>query len=564
MYTKYFGFNEKPFTLTPNPRFIFLSKHHKEAFAHLLYGINNHYGFIELIGEVGTGKTTVLRTLLGQLQEENYRTALIFNPCLTGSELLRSINHEFGLEAKSEYTNELLAELNRFLLSETENGRTVVLVIDEAQNLKPEVLEQIRLISNLETDNDKLIQIILAGQPELEALLERPDLRQLNQRIAVRYRLKSMSMNETRDYIKHRMEIAGDTGGVSFTRYAIKWIHLYTRGVPRMINILCDRALLIGYGDERRRITSTLVSRGIREILNLPQAGRQRLTLMAAAVIVILCSLLAIVTVQQKTAASPKQAQPAPSETVSKNEASDSKTTSASTKETAAPVQKTESMSDVKTDIQEDILTYDQHDFHIHAFNAIAEKWGVRPIKIFGGKLTIPDIFSKLAEKRNLQLAEFNGSLETALSYNLPLLASTKASGNLGHYFLAITAHNGDTLSISPSLKGKESLAIKELNQALTGRFYLVWQNRGQIPTTLANGEARFEIRTLQLLLQKAGFYKERIDGAYSSATIKGVRDFQHAKGITDNPQLGELTLAVLSFYDSTNTIPTLKGHTSP
>ena len=165
MYTKYFGFNEKPFTLTPNPRFIYLSKHHKDAFAHLLYGINSHYGFIELIGEVGTGKTTVIRTLFNQLQDESYRTALIFNPCLTGVELLRSICHEFGIISKSEYANELVAELNDFLLSETSKGRTVVLVIDEAQNLKPEVLEQIRLISNLETENDKLIQIILVGQP---------------------------------------------------------------------------------------------------------------------------------------------------------------------------------------------------------------------------------------------------------------------------------------------------------------------------------------------------------------------------------------------------------------
>jgi general secretion pathway protein A len=268
MYTKYFGFNEKPFTLTPNPRFIFLSKNHKEAFAHLLYGINNHYGFIELTGEVGTGKTTVLRTLLGQLQDENYRTALIFSPCLTGVELLRSINTEFGINATSQYSNELLAELNRFLLTETTEGRTVVLVIDEAQNLQPDVLEQVRLISNLETENDKLIQIILAGQPELEILLGRSDLRQLNQRIAVRYKLCSMSMDETRSYIRQRMEVAGETGGVSFSNYSIKLVFIATRGVPRMINILCDRILLIAYGDERRRITSIIVIRAIWEVLN--------------------------------------------------------------------------------------------------------------------------------------------------------------------------------------------------------------------------------------------------------------------------------------------------------
>jgi general secretion pathway protein A len=268
MYTKYFGFNEKPFTLTPNPRFIFLSKNHREAFAHLLYGINNHYGFIELTGEIGTGKTTVLRTLLEQLQEDNYRTALIFSPCLTGVELLRSINSEFGIESRSYHSNELLAELNRFLLSESSVGRTVVLVIDESQNLQPDVLEQIRLISNLETENDKLIQIILAGQPELENLLERPDLRQLNQRIAVRYKLRSMSMLETRHYIRQRMEIAGETGGVSFSQLAIRLIYCATQGVPRMINILCDRSLLIAYGNEQRRISGFTVLQGMLEVLN--------------------------------------------------------------------------------------------------------------------------------------------------------------------------------------------------------------------------------------------------------------------------------------------------------
>ncbi len=274
MYTKYYGFNEKPFTLTPNPRFIYLSKNHKEAFAHLLYGINNHYGFIELIGEVGTGKTTVLRTLLSQLNEENYRSALIFNPCLTGVELLRSINHEFGLNSESEYSNELLEELNLFLLHGNTHGITVVLVIDEAQNLSPLILEQLRLISNLETEDDKLIQIILAGQPELSTLLDRPELRQLNQRIAVRYRLRSMSMDETRTYIRHRMVVAGETGGVSFSRPALTLIHLYTRGLPRLINNLCDRALLIGYGDEQRRISALVIMRAIKELRTARQRRR--------------------------------------------------------------------------------------------------------------------------------------------------------------------------------------------------------------------------------------------------------------------------------------------------
>jgi len=308
MYTRYFGFNEKPFTLTPNPRFIFLSKNHKEAFAHLLYGINNHYGFIALIGEVGTGKTTVLRTLLGQLQDTTYRSALIFNPCPTGLELLRSINSEFDIPAHHGQATELLAELNQFLLAENAKGRTVVLVIDEAQTLRPEVLEQVRLISNMETENDKLIQIVLAGQPELESLLARPDLRQLTQRIAVRYRLQFLSMDETRAYIRHRMEVAGETGGVSFDSNALRLIHLYTRGIPRMINVLADRALLVAYGDERRRIGMGIVLRAIGEITGLSR--RRRLMLTVAGLTAIVIALILAAGAVRHPSASTDAAQP--------------------------------------------------------------------------------------------------------------------------------------------------------------------------------------------------------------------------------------------------------------
>lgn len=294
MYTTYFGFKEKPFTLTPNPRFIYLSKNHKEAFAHLLYGIRHHYGFIALIGEIGTGKTTVVRTLLEQLKDEKYRTALVFNPCITGIELLRCINKEFGLDSNGGLASDLLLSLNSFLLKENTEGRTVVLVIDEAQNLKPEVLEQLRLISNLETENDKLIQIVLAGQPELGKLLRQQNLRQLNQRIAVRYRLKPMNFNETAVYIRHRMLVAGETGGVAFTRLALFGIHLYAMGVPRSTNILCDRALLVAYGNEKRTITAGIVLDALLEIFEFHRFFRIALprTLIAAAALALLFFLL--------------------------------------------------------------------------------------------------------------------------------------------------------------------------------------------------------------------------------------------------------------------------------
>lgn len=266
MYCDFYGFKEKPFTVTPNPRFVFLSKNHKEAFAHLIYGIDNHAGFISLTGEVGTGKTTVLRTLLGQLDDATFRCALILNPCLSAPELLRSINREFGITWEGLNSADLLDAFNRFLLAENHAGRTVVLVIDEAQNLEPLVLEQIRLISNLETETDKLIQIILAGQPELTQILQKPELRQFGQRITVRYHLSSMDFDDTRDYIEHRLEVAGGWRSATFTRPAMKKIYRYSKGIPRLINIVCDRTLLIGYIEESREISARMAARAVAEV----------------------------------------------------------------------------------------------------------------------------------------------------------------------------------------------------------------------------------------------------------------------------------------------------------
>lgn len=266
LYCDFYGFREKPFTITPNPRYVFLSKQHQEAFAHLIYGIENHAGFIELVGEVGTGKTTVLRTLLEQLNDDRHHLALIFNPCLSAIELLRSINREFSIAWEGMENEQLLAALYEFLLAENGAGRTVALIIDEAQNLQPHVLEQIRLISNLETNTDKLIQIVLAGQPELLNLLARPELRQLAQRITVRYQLQPLDEDDLRGYISHRLLVASGYSTVEFTQGALKQIFKYSGGVPRVINVLCDRALLIGFTKEIREIGVDHVKQAIREI----------------------------------------------------------------------------------------------------------------------------------------------------------------------------------------------------------------------------------------------------------------------------------------------------------
>jgi general secretion pathway protein A len=263
MYCDFFGFSEKPFTITPNPHFVFLSSIHREAFARLLYGVDSHAGFIALTGEVGTGKTTMLRTLLTQLAPEKYSSALIFNPCVSAEQLLAGICREFGVEADDKG---YLDALNRFLLEQSAAGRTVVLVIDEAQNLTPDVLEQIRLISNLETEQEKLIQIILAGQPELNDVLRRHDLRQLNQRITVRCRLTPMKLDDTAHYIDHRLNISGSRIPNIFSRGAIRRIYRFSHGVPRLINVVCEQALVMAWTREIRSISPAIAAEVISEL----------------------------------------------------------------------------------------------------------------------------------------------------------------------------------------------------------------------------------------------------------------------------------------------------------
>ena len=266
MYCDHFGFSEKPFTITPNPHFVFLSTVHREAFARLLYGVDSHAGFIALTGEGGTGKTTMLRTLLTQLDPEKYTCALIFNSCMSSEQLLASVCRELGIETVEQNRYGYLEALNGFLIDQNSKGRTVILVIDEAQNLAPEVLEQVRMISNLETERDKLIQIILAGQPELNAVLRRHDLRQLSQRITVRCRLAPMNIDETSQYISHRLRISGSRIPDIFSARAVKRIYRYSHGNPRLINVVCEQALVMAWTRETQSVSPSIVADVIAEL----------------------------------------------------------------------------------------------------------------------------------------------------------------------------------------------------------------------------------------------------------------------------------------------------------
>ena len=266
MYCAKFGFKERPFKLVPDPEYLFLSKSHQEAIAHLNYAISNGDGFVKITGEVGTGKTTLCRVFIDSVKDKlDIEVAYIFNPMLNSVELLQLINEEFAIKSDLNNTKDLINILNKFLIKKKEQGSKVVLLIDEAQNLSFEVLEQIRLLSNLETKNQKLIEIILLGQPEFDNILKSYKLRQLNQRITLHRKIYPLTFKETVYYIQHRLYIASDHNIVDFNMKAFKKIFKYSRGVPRLINKVCDRALLTAFNLDKTIIDASIINCAISE-----------------------------------------------------------------------------------------------------------------------------------------------------------------------------------------------------------------------------------------------------------------------------------------------------------
>jgi general secretion pathway protein A len=296
MYLTFFGITEKPFAITPDPRYLYLGRRHADALAHLVYGINDAGGFIQLTGEVGTGKTTTIRSLLARAPK-NAEIALIINPRLSALEFLQTICEELGIgipDGAMGNAKELVDLLNRYLLRAHAAGRRVVLIVDEAQNLDVDVLEQVRLLTNLETESQKLLQIILIGQPELRELLGRNELRQLAQRITARYHLQPLSREETAAYVRHRLRIAGATSEI-FSRSALREVHRVSGGVPRVINIVCDRALLGAYTEDQHGVSAMLVRRAAGEVFGQRLAPGWLTPVVAGSSLLLLFAALAIV-----------------------------------------------------------------------------------------------------------------------------------------------------------------------------------------------------------------------------------------------------------------------------
>jgi len=265
MYKSFFGLKENPFNVNPDPRFLFLTQQIEEALAGLMYGIQTKKGFITLTGEVGTGKTTLINRLLDWLHQRQTRTAFLFNSRMNTNQLFDFILAEFDIPCESRTKSQQLMKLNQWLLERYRHGETAVLIVDEAQNLSYPVLEEIRLLTNLETSTEKLLQIVLSGQPELEEKLKLPQVRQLRQRIMLRCKTAPLTTEQTADYINERLRIAGATGDPIFGKEAVETIHLYSLGIPRVVNLLCEHALVNSYVDQKRVVTGKVIEDVARE-----------------------------------------------------------------------------------------------------------------------------------------------------------------------------------------------------------------------------------------------------------------------------------------------------------
>jgi len=527
MYLDFHGFREKPFNLTPDPRFVFLSKTHKEAFAHLLYGIDHRVGFIGLTGEVGSGKTTVLRALLGQLDPDHHRTALIFNPCLSAPELLQNINREFGIATSSNSLGPLDG-LNQFLLQQNTEGRTVVLIIDEAQNLEAPVLEQIRLISNLETDKEKLIQIVLSGQPEFAQILKRNEMRQLSQRIIVRYHLQPMDFQDTAHYISHRLQVAGGRNGRIFSRGALKRIYSYSQGLPRLVNAACDRALMTAYSRDAARVSSRIAEAGIKDMKRDTAGFSLKKRLILIPTFVMLVALIAAsVYFIRPDFIDPYTAPPI-------------KETGGQTKKDPVIIG-----AELSRAMVAELGRVSEPESARRAFNTLAGFWNVPPVPE-SPNLNPFNGMASAALDRDLRLYRSSGNLGALLRIDYPAALELSLPGVRGKRFVSLVGMEEEQLLIDPPIAGRKSLSFSEIEKYWSGQALFLWRDFLNLLKSVSPGSKGEQIKKLQGLLEEAGAYNKPLTGVYNADTLSAVKEFQSSTGIEQDGIVGGQTLMLL------------------
>ena len=535
MYLSFFGLNEKPFSITPDPRYLFLSERHAEAMAHLLYGIKEAGGFIQLTGEVGTGKTTIVRSLLAQTPE-NAEIALILNPRMTAPEFLLTLCEELGIGVPARAIGslkDLVDVLNDYLLRAHAAGRRVVLVVDEAQNLAPEVLEQVRLLTNLETNTQKLLQIILIGQPELRELLDRSELRQLAQRITGRYHLDPLSGPETIAYVRHRLRVAGATSEI-FTRRALQRIYRLSGGVPRVINILCDRALLGGYSMDRHRITTGLVRQAGTEVFGR-HAGRPWIVWSGAGAAVLLVAGTVALWRLAPALWMASSAQAQPLQRTAQHQPANAKGHDAPAHAAAAS-----SSAGAQQSLPQLLSRYAGETSAQAAYAKLFRLWGLR----YTDGATGP---CRQASGHGLFCLTEQGSLGQLRLYNRPaMLLLTDSAGHTYHVVVRQLGRAHATLELGPT---PCRVGLAALTRDWLGAYVMLWHPPDGRLHTLSAGMSGSGVRWLRTSLQQLeGVHSSGSgDNVYDAGLVQLVRRFQRTHGLVVDGIAGVETQVAVS-----------------
>jgi general secretion pathway protein A len=538
MYTPYYGFREKPFNLSPDPRFLYLSGSHREVLGHLVYGIEQGEGFMAITGEVGTGKTTLCRTLLRRLGAES-EVAFIFNPTLTPLELLKAINSEFGLSTFGDSRPELTDALNDFLLEQRHEGRRVLLIVDEAQNLSTETLEQLRLLSNLETETSKLLQIVLLGQPELDQKLSAKDLRQLRQRISVWWHLGPLDAAETREYVRHRLRVAGAQERPIFTDAALRTLHQLSKGVPRVINLLCDRALLAGYADQKAQIGRRLVLRAAVELR--PARPRRRLArawlgLAAAALLMAGGGALSWVALASREPAPVAASEPAPTPAVSAP--APVEPASAQRPQTAALPRAV-----VEAELDPALTWLTPERSVAETLLATLAVWDL-PYEE-RDEATLEVLHAELAQ-RGIALLPILPELASLRSAATPAIVSLRDRRGDVHLALLRSLSDGEAHLVGLARGVAIRVSTDDLLRHLDGEVYAVWRNFEQVPETILPGDEGPGVAWLQSALGELGFYRGGRHGRFDPETRAAVARFQEEQGILTRGEVDARTLMAL------------------
>ncbi len=552
MYTEFYGLDEKPFALLPDPRFLYLGSSHREALAHLLYGIEEGEGFILVVGQVGTGKTTLCRTLLDRVGHD-VDIAFIFNPSRSELELLTAITREFGLPTTGKDRSELMDDLNEFLLKGKAAGRRMILVIDEAQNLSAELLEQVRLLSNLETEREKLLQIVLIGQPELEENLAKTELRQLRQRITVRWDLRPFDRAETDEYVNHRLRVAGRrTGRPLFSPTALRALYRASGGTPRVINALADRALLAGYAEARERIDAKLVRASAQELSvrshrRLP--SRRLLLSAGASAAVSLATVGAFWWLGRAPATAPEAQQtaqaPEPQTSVDAEPPAPPSLppTTVATKVASPPGL---SATAEGTDLVALAPVLEERGVEGSVADALAQLlylWGyVRPIPI---EVDPNAIAATVREVSPLSVHEGLANLDQISRLNLPVILELDLPSDAVRY-VALQRLDTEGSAIVAAADRIFVLPAETLYKYWVGRTYFLWVNYERMKFVQLGSEGT-AVRWLQEKLTQLGYMRPGDpSGQFDAVTEAAVRKFQASYSVRASGEVGPETLIAL------------------